>query len=158
MAKERYMKRLLSTIIEKIQNDRWVAGKVLPLKKPLIMCMVLICIAASLCSGGQTAQAAPHTVAIVFDTSPTSHDTELRWAALSFYRNCTTGDRVLFFAVRGKNTRLMFSCTKTVQESEFADIAAIVNDVDTDWLAQCRSFRGTVGTYLSAASPALRPK
>jgi len=37
--------------------------------------------------------------------------------------------------VRGKNTRLMFSCTKTQQESEFADIAAIVNDVDCDWFA-----------------------
>ena len=107
------MKRLLSTIIERLQNYWWGIYKGSPLKKPLILCMVLICTIASLCSGGQTGQAASHTVAIVFDTSPTNRDTELRWAALAFYRNCTTGDRVLFFVVRGKNTRLMFSCTKT---------------------------------------------
>ena len=129
------MKRLLSTTIKNMLHVGWGTHRKLSLKNSWILFFTLICATVPLCLAGQTSQPAPATVAIVFDTSPNSHDTELRWAALSFYRNCTTGDRILLFVVRGKNTRLMFSCTKTMQESEFGEIASIVNDIDHDWFA-----------------------
>jgi hypothetical protein len=132
------MERLLSTIIGKIQNNWWVACKVLPPKEPLIMCLVLICTIAPVCLGRQTAQAAPYTVAIAFDTSPTSHGTEVRQAAVNFYRSCSIGERVLLFVVRGSDTQMVFACTKTADDREFADFVAIVNGIKIDWLAHAK--------------------
>jgi len=110
-------------------------GKV---SKLVVLMAGFVLILAHVCIADQQTIMNGDTVALVFDTSPTSHGTELRQAAVNFYRSSSIGERVLLFVVRGSDTQMVFACTKTADDREFADFVAIVNGIKIDWLAHAK--------------------